>query len=241
MRNWHKQVFFGTKNFLHSANLQATIQTAGFLQVLLKSSFKKLLLGTGLWQHAKMSTSLKSPDGLKDAECEKEQLSHRLPILYISVVDIVTPKEEPQIFKVKLPDALDLSMPYTPMGTTRNTLCTLLQSSASSNRRGCPRSAGCLARLLWNGQRHWRISKKPRVLEKPCQQAWIGYGQQGGDWADSTDALRIPEGSQQGNCQDVQATKKSAVRWCAVPMGSRLPQDAQAWLVGCSKWSSDQR
>jgi hypothetical protein len=27
---------------------------AGFLQVPLKSSFKKLLLGTGLWQHAKM-------------------------------------------------------------------------------------------------------------------------------------------------------------------------------------------
>jgi hypothetical protein len=44
---------------------------AGFLQVLLTSSFKKLLLGTGLWQHTKMSTSLKFPDGLKDAECKK--------------------------------------------------------------------------------------------------------------------------------------------------------------------------
>ena len=63
--------FFGTKIFLHSANLQATIPTAGFLQVLPKSSFKKLLLGNGLWQYTKMSTSLKSPDGLKDAECKK--------------------------------------------------------------------------------------------------------------------------------------------------------------------------
>ncbi len=68
---------FGTKKFLHSANLQATIQAAGFLRVPPKSPFKKLLLGTGLWQYAKMSTSLKSPNGLKDAECKKGQLSHR--------------------------------------------------------------------------------------------------------------------------------------------------------------------
>jgi hypothetical protein len=84
---------------------------AGFLQVPPKSSFKKLLLGTGLWQHTKMSTSLNSPDGLKDAECKKGQLSHRLPIPYVPVVDIITPKEEPQFFKVKPPDASHLSMP----------------------------------------------------------------------------------------------------------------------------------
>ncbi len=106
VQNWHKRVFFGTKKVSHSANLQAAIPTARFLQVPPKSSFKKLLLGIGLWQYAKMSTSLKSPDGLKDAECEKGQLSHRLPIPYVPVVDIVTPKdkEEPQIFKIKLPD-----------------------------------------------------------------------------------------------------------------------------------------
>ncbi len=65
----HKWVYSGTKTFLHSANLQATIQAAGFLQVPPKSSFEKLLLGTGLWQHAKMSATLKTPDGLNNAEC----------------------------------------------------------------------------------------------------------------------------------------------------------------------------
>jgi hypothetical protein len=84
---------------------------AGFLQVLPNSSFKKLLLGTRLCQHAKMSTSLKSPDGLKDDDCEKGQLSHWPPIPYVPVVDIVTPKEEPQVFKIKLSDASHLSMP----------------------------------------------------------------------------------------------------------------------------------
>ena len=53
---------FGTKNFL-LANLQAAISTAGFLRILPKSSFKKLLLGTGLWHHAKMSISLSLQTG----------------------------------------------------------------------------------------------------------------------------------------------------------------------------------
>ncbi len=110
---------FGTKKFLHSANLQATIQMAGSLQVPPKYSFKKLLLGTGLWQHAKMSTSLKLPDGLKDAECEKGQLSHWPPIPYVPVIDIVTPKEEPQIFKIKLPKASHLSMPIHSHGNNK--------------------------------------------------------------------------------------------------------------------------
>ncbi len=129
VRNRHKRVVFGTKKILHSANLQAAISAAGFLRVLPKSSFKKLLLGTGLWHHAKMSTSLKSPDGLKDAECNKGQLSHRPPILYVPVVDIVTPKEEyrPSRSSFLLPPTS--ACPFTPMGTTRNTLHTLLQSS----------------------------------------------------------------------------------------------------------------
>ena len=101
-----------------------------------------------------MSTSLKSPNRLKDPECKKGQLSHRPPIPYVPVVDIVTPKEEPHLFKIKLLNASHLSIPFTatPVGTTRNTLHALLQSSVSSNRRGCQRSAGCLPRLLKNLQ-----------------------------------------------------------------------------------------
>jgi hypothetical protein len=58
-----------------------------------------------------MSTSLKSSDGLKDAKCKKGQMSNRPPILYVPVVDIIMSKEEPQVFKVKLPDESHLSMP----------------------------------------------------------------------------------------------------------------------------------
>jgi hypothetical protein len=134
--------------FSHSANLQAAISTAGFLQVPPKISFKKLLLGTGLWHHAKMSTSLKSPDGLKDAECKKGQLSHRLPIPYVPVVNIVTPKEDPQVFKIKLPDASHLSMPIYSRGNNEEYLAHIVAVLRVIEQKGLPKKCQVLTKAV---------------------------------------------------------------------------------------------
>jgi hypothetical protein len=115
----HLSIFFvfqEPQKFRHPARKK------NFWRELATGSSKKLLLGTGLWYHAKMSTSLKSPDGLKDAECKKGQLSHRPPILYVPVVDIVMPKEDPQVFKIKLPDASHLRMPIYSHGNNEEYL-----------------------------------------------------------------------------------------------------------------------
>jgi hypothetical protein len=133
---------------LHSAKLQAAISTAGFLQVPPKSSFKKLLLGTGLWHHAKMSTSLKSPDGLKDAECKKGQLSHRPPIPYVPMVDIVTPKEEPQVFKIKLSDVSHLSMPIYSHGNNKEYLAHIVAVFQVIEQKGLPKKCRVLAKAV---------------------------------------------------------------------------------------------
>ncbi len=53
---------------------------------------------------------------LKDAECEKGQLAQRPPIPYVPVVDLVTPKEDPAVFKVKLPDDSHISVPIFSRG-----------------------------------------------------------------------------------------------------------------------------
>jgi hypothetical protein len=148
VRNQHKQVFFGTKNFSHSANLQATIRAAGFLRVLPRSSFKKLLLGTRLWQHAKMSTSLKSSDGLKDAEWEKRQLSCWSPIPYVPVVDIVTPKKETQLFKVKLPDTSHLSMAINSRGNNTEYLAHIVAVLRIIDQKGLPKKCRMLAKAV---------------------------------------------------------------------------------------------
>ncbi len=139
---------FGTKKFLHSANLQATIQAAWFLQVLPKSPFKKLLLGTRLWQCAKMSTSLKSLDGLKDAECKKGQLSHQPPIPYVPVVDVVTPKEKPQLYKVKLPDASHLSIPIYSRGNNKKYLAHIVAVLCIIEQKGLPKKCRVLAKAV---------------------------------------------------------------------------------------------
>ncbi len=58
-----------------------------------------------------MSATLKSPDGLKNSECKKGQLSNRTPIPYVSETDLITSKEEPQVLKAKLPADTCLNMP----------------------------------------------------------------------------------------------------------------------------------
>jgi hypothetical protein len=80
------------------------------LQVMPRSLFKRLVLSTTLWQHAMMSTALKSPKGLKDLECKKGQLSSWPPVPYVPPTDLVTTKEAPESLKIKLPNETVFNM-----------------------------------------------------------------------------------------------------------------------------------
>jgi hypothetical protein len=95
-----------------------------------------------------MSTSLKSPYGLKDAECEKGQLSHWPLIPYVSMVDIVTPKEDPQVFKIKLPDASHLSMPIYSHGNNEEYLVHTVAVLRVIEQKGLPKKCQVLAKAV---------------------------------------------------------------------------------------------
>jgi hypothetical protein len=95
-----------------------------------------------------MSTSLKSSDGRKDAECKKGQLSHQPPIPYVPVVDIITPKEEPQLFKVKLPDVSHLSMPIYSCGNNKEYLAHIVAVLHIINQKGLPKKCTMLAKVV---------------------------------------------------------------------------------------------
>jgi hypothetical protein len=82
-----------------------------------KPSFKKLLLGSRLWHHAKMSTSLKSPDGLKDTECEKRQLSHWPPIRTFLWLISSCPSKNPRSSRSSFLMLPTSACPSTPVGT----------------------------------------------------------------------------------------------------------------------------
>jgi hypothetical protein len=95
-----------------------------------------------------MSTSLKSPDGLKDAECKKGHLSHWPPILYFPVVDIVTPKEDLQVFKIKLPNASHLSMPIYSHGNIEEYLAHIVVVLRVIEQKGVPKKYQVLGKAV---------------------------------------------------------------------------------------------
>ncbi len=95
-----------------------------------------------------MSTSLKSPDGLKDAECKKGQLSHRPPILYVTVVDVIRPKEEPPLYKVKLPDASHLSIPIYSRGNNEEYLAHIIAVLHIIEQKGLSKKCRVLAKAF---------------------------------------------------------------------------------------------
>jgi hypothetical protein len=69
-----------------------------------------------------MSTTLKSPDRLKNAECKKGQQSNWPPIPYVPELDIVTPKEDHHVLKVKLPDDSHINKHIYSHGNTEEYL-----------------------------------------------------------------------------------------------------------------------
>jgi hypothetical protein len=95
-----------------------------------------------------MSTSLKSPGRLKDAECKKGQLSNWPPIPYVPVVDIVMPKEEPQIFKVKLPDVSHLSMSIYSHGNKKEYLAHIVAVLWIIDQKGLPKKCRILTKAV---------------------------------------------------------------------------------------------
>jgi hypothetical protein len=95
-----------------------------------------------------MSTSLKSPDRLKEAECKKGPLSHWPPILYVPVVDIITPKEEPQHYKVKLPDVSHLSMPIYSRGNNEEYLAHIVAALGIIDQKGLPKKCRMLTKAV---------------------------------------------------------------------------------------------
>jgi hypothetical protein len=95
-----------------------------------------------------MSTSLKSPDRLKVAECKKGQLSHRPPIPYVPVVDVIMPKEEPQIFKIMLPEASHLSMPIYSRGNNKEYLVHIVAVFQVIEQKRLPKKCRVLAKAV---------------------------------------------------------------------------------------------
>jgi hypothetical protein len=83
-----------------------------------------------------MSANLKSTDMLKDIKCKKGQLSQWPPIPYVPVVDVVTPKEEPSVLKIKLPDESHISVLIFSHGNNEEYLTHIVAVLCIINQKG---------------------------------------------------------------------------------------------------------
>jgi hypothetical protein len=83
------------------------------------------------------------------------------------VVDIVTPKEETQLFKVKLLDVSHLSMPIYSCGNNKEYLVHIVGVLRIIEREGLPNKCRVLAKAVIKQSEGLRISKKLWVLKKP--------------------------------------------------------------------------
>ncbi len=108
--SWQKQES-GTKTFALCKVFQATMQAVRFLQVPPRPPFKRLVLSTTLWQHAKMSTILKSTEGLKD-------------------------QEAPECLRIKLPDGTIFNMSIFSQGNTNEYLVHVVAILCAMNQKG---------------------------------------------------------------------------------------------------------
>jgi hypothetical protein len=69
-----------------------------------------------------MSASSKTPEGLKDSECEKGHLVNRPPVPYVPPTDLLQTKDCSQTLKVKLADGTVFSISIFTKGSPEDYL-----------------------------------------------------------------------------------------------------------------------
>ena len=112
------------------------IQAYKYLRVPPRSSFKRLLIGTELYLSPKMSVPLKSPEGLKDHECEKGNLSQRPPIPYVPPTDLLPATSKIETIKIKVSDGSTVNMKIFSIGSPEEYLSHIVAVLHLIDRKG---------------------------------------------------------------------------------------------------------
>jgi hypothetical protein len=174
-----------------------TTQVDWFLQVPSRSSFKRLVLGTTLWQHTKMSTIFKSPKGLK-SEYEKGQLSSWPPIPYVPLTNLVTTNESPESLKIKLSNGTIFNMSIFSQGDTGEYLAQVIAVLHLMNQKRLDVQCRKLAKAVD------KLAKTLENLQKPT-------GPKGATSKDDQESCKVEIAHTQEMLQESQKAHNEAV------------------------------
>ena len=83
-----------------------------------------------------MSVPLKSPEGLRDSECEKGNLGIRPPIPYVPPTDLLPVKEKHETLKIKVLDGTSTTMKIFSIGTPEDYLGHIMAVLSLIDRKG---------------------------------------------------------------------------------------------------------
>ena len=83
-----------------------------------------------------MSVPLKSPEGLKDHECEKGNLSQRPPIPYVPPTDLLPATSKIETIKIKVSDGTTVSMKIFSVGSPEEYLSHIMAVLHLIDRKG---------------------------------------------------------------------------------------------------------
>jgi hypothetical protein len=138
-----------------------------------------------------MSTALKSPEGLKDLECKKGQLSSRPPIPYIPPTDLVTTKEAPESLKIKLPNGTVFNMSIFSQENTEEYLAHIITVICLISQKGLNVQCRKLAKA---------VDKLTKTLKNLQKTAWSKSAVS----KDHTEARKLEIGQTQQMLQEAQ-------------------------------------
>ncbi len=102
---------------------------------------------------------------LKDAECKKGQLSQWPPIPYVPVVDVVTPKEEPQVSKVNLPEDSHISVPIFSHGNNEEYIAHIVAVLRIMDQKGLPKKCQVFTKAVAKRQEALKNHLEPQGLK----------------------------------------------------------------------------
>jgi hypothetical protein len=224
VRNQHKQEFSDQKfhilGRIFSSHYASGVVSTSSAEIYVQ----KTCAGTTLWQHTKISTTLKTLKGLKDSECKKGQLSSRPPVPYVPPTDLVTIKETPNTLKMKLPNGTIFNMSIFSRGNTEEYLAHIVaiikQKGLNTQCRKLTKAVDKLAGTLKN------------LLKAAGSRTTVLLD-------DDVEARKLEIEHTQQMLQEAQKAHNEAItkmyellrNLCPVqadPMGLHLPQDAQA-------------
>ncbi len=83
-----------------------------------------------------MSVPLKSPEGLKDSECKKGNLSHRPPIPYVPPTDLLPATSKIETIKIKVADGSTVNMTIFSVGSPEEYLSHIVAVLGLIDRKG---------------------------------------------------------------------------------------------------------